>query len=109
MGNNSSSNNTIRDDPERGAQHNGGDKMNFNDPRSPSKGVSRTPLRITELNQQQSIDPRSPSGCVQRTPIQISQLKVHSTTAGKMDSTPPERLALNYENKLPKQDDKITQ
>ena len=45
------------------------------DPRSPTKEISRTPLRFgsSKQNQQQNIDPRSPSGCIDRTPIQLSQ------------------------------------
>ncbi len=100
-------NSSSRDEPEREDRRDGTGEVYCNDPRSPSNGVSRTPLRLTEpwKQQQQSIDPRSPSGCVERTPIKISQLKVHSETmAVKKDATPPERLALNYENVPPKQD-----
>lgn len=39
------------------------------DPRSPSKEIDRTPLRI--LESQLVSDPRSPSGDIHRTPIQL--------------------------------------
>lgn len=62
------------------------------DPRSPTQGVSRTPLRIeTDISrQQQSLDPRSPSG-IDRTPIQVTTQK---RTAGV-------KVTLDYENESP--------
>lgn len=64
----------------------------FDDPRSPSKEVSRTPLKIENLqDDQQSIDPRSPSG-INRTPIQISNSATHKETDGV-------RMVLRYENR----------
>ena len=65
----------------------------LDDPRSPSKDVSRTPLRIgSNGKQQQRIDPRSPSGYIDRTPIQISD--VHKDKAEV-------KVSLNYENSPP--------
>lgn len=76
----------------------GKDHTCCNDPRSPSKGVSRTPLKIME-KQQQNIDPRSPSMCVQRTPIEIVQLKVNNESTA--NTKLPERLALSYDQNRP--------
>lgn len=60
------------------------------DPRSPSKEVSRTPLRIGSNGKpQQRIDPRSPSGLIDRTPIQISNIQKDKTEV---------KVSLNYEN-----------
>lgn len=64
-----------------------------NDPRSPSKDVSRTPLRIgSNGKQQQRIDPRSPSGYIDRTPIQISNIQKDKAEM---------KVSLNYENSPP--------
>ena len=100
MGNSSSSTEAAPSEPApagRGGKEKG--RVDPSDPRSPSKEVSRTPLRLAESSSQQSIDPRSPSTCVERTPIQITQLKVHKpNSAVSRDPTPPEKLALDYEN-----------
>ena len=59
------------------------------DPRSPTKNVMRTPLKV-ENSIQQGIDPRSPSCCINRTPIQISKSEDKREVSGV-------RMVLNYE------------
>lgn len=63
------------------------------DPRSPSKEISRTPLRIdnSRKNHQLNVDPRSPSGVIDRTPIQLAGSNL-------LKGTSEARLPLNYEN-----------
>lgn len=96
MGNLNNARETSGDPPKQETQ---GD---CDDPRSPSKGVSRTPLRLqgsrqTQLQQQQKFDPRSPSNCIDRTPIQITNLPQVQTR----DTNETVKIALNYENMPP--------
>lgn len=78
-----------------------------NDPRSPSQGVSRTPLRLETSSQtitekhHQNTDPRSPSGCIDRTPIQICN-------SGTQKDTARVKVVLNYENMPPQSNSSST-
>ena len=82
-----------RQEQESELKSSGGNDPSSHDPRSPSKDVSRTPLKMDNPPVEQSrIDPRSPSGCINRTPIEISKSAVHKETDGV-------RMVLRYENR----------